>query len=612
MSLRSLVCFVALIGLLAPVSLAEEETDDGKLVVRLFEVGALTTGSVDYIPEVMGLVSPDMISDEENPLFGAEGEEPMLALGTVDELIELIKIHVEPVYWQITDDADIRTQGERTLVVQASRTIVSKVGRYLADLEADVFTTVTLQVRAVRVPDGVGGKDLEALLPLDGPSLTLNALLGQKGAARIGSQYAYVQDYDVEVASDANISDPIVGVANWGLSVTARTVAARNAPQLRTMLSANLAIPTGSRDHTTEEARLIELLTYDTVTARADMLLTPGTWNVAQGNAAGSNAGRWVFLVRAEATPGRSRAGQGELLDPGVAADAGPLVSRRFDVSDLEEALPDRRGWEINLMPSNFTPPEPPELAEPAPIFPGDALPDLISEFVVPGSWNRDGTGMEVRYGLLFVTNTEKVLNRIASLLTLLRRQYLWTIEMDARLVELPTAAGRGLLDAADGAPHLLDNARAALLKQAIEKGALTYADRVKITSLSGARNAIHSGSHFTYLQDFEVEIAEKSTIANPIIQRGTEGIVLDVQPMPTSTGDAVNLAYQITRTRLVGKIRQVASPHGPIDAPELDILRLRGNLRVPLGQTAVVGAGGQNGRMLVLLLRPVLKPYGT
>jgi hypothetical protein len=612
MSLRQLVCLVALLALVAPVTLADEETDDGRLVVRLFDVGALTTGSTDYIPEVMGVVGPDWIGDEDNPLFGSEAEEPMLALGSADELIELVKSNVEPVYWQITDGADMRTEGEGTLIVRAARRIVAEVARYLADLEADVLTTVTLEVRAVQAPAGGASSDLAALLTLDGLSVTLTALVGQQAVGRVGSQYAFVQDYDVEVAQDAFISDPIVGVANWGLSVTARTVAAPGAPRLRTKLDARLAVPTGSRDHITNESRLIELPSYDAVTSRTDLLLTPGVWEIVQGNAAGSNAGRWIFLVRATATPGTSRAaGEGTLLDPSVPADAGPLVSRRYDVSDLEEVLPDHRGWALDLVPSNFTPPEPPELAEPSPILAGDALPDLIHELVVPGSWNRDGTSIDVRYGLLFVTNTEKVLARVESLLALLRRQYLWTVEVDARLLELPAADGRELLETSGGAPYLLDDARQALLARALERGVLHTTDRVSVTSLSGARNAVLSGTHFSYMHDYEVEIAEKSVISNPVIQTGTAGIAVDLRPTPTSTGDAVNLAYQVTRTRLAGSIRQVSSPHGPIDAPAIDILRLRGNLRVPLGQTAVVGAGSHDGRTLILLVKPVLAPYG-
>jgi len=613
MSIHRLAALAVLLALVAPLSLADEEADDHKLVVQLIDVSALTTGHVDYIPPMMGTTAPDMFSDEDNPLFGSEGEEPILALGTIDELIEIVKFNVDPVSWQITEGADMRSMGERTLIVRATRTVLRKVARYLADLETDVLTTVTLEVRAVAVPDGGTTATLDQLLAVDGPSVTVSGFAGQRVEGLASTQFSYVQDYDVEVAQDSRISDPIVGVANWGFSVSARTVAARGADKLRTMLRATLAIPKGMRDHDTESDRIIELPEYDEVTVLTDLLLTPGAWQVTQGNARGSNAGRWVFLVRGSAArvPVRSP-GEGTLLDPSIAADAGPLVSRSFDISDLEQVLPNRQGEALYLVPSNFTPPAPPELAEPAPILAGEAIPDLIRESVVPGSWNRDGTNIDVRYGLLFVTNTERVMGRITALLAFLRKQFMWTVVLDTRIVDVPTSLGRQLVAPTGGAAHMLDDAKRAALAQGVADGQARIVDKVKVTSLSGARNSLLSGTRFTYVQDFEVELAEKSSISNPVVQLGTEGVVVDLLPTPTSTGDAVNLGLSVARTRLAGKIRQVATPHGPLDAPALRLFRLRGNLRVPFGQTAVVGAGGEAGRMLVLLVRPVLKPYGS
>ncbi len=247
----------------------------------------------------------------------------------------------------------------------------------------------------------------------------------------------------------------------------------------------------------------------------------------------------------------------------------------------------------------------------PAPILPEESIPDLLRELVVPGSWNRDGTNIEVRYGLLFVTNTARVLDRVEALLAFLRRFHMWSIEMDVRLVDVPTALGRLLVAPTRGAPHLLDETERLVLEEALAEGEAFDADRVHATSLSGARNSLLSGSQFSYLQDYAVEIAETAAIANPIVQIGTSGVEVDLQPVPTSTGDAVHLAVSVTRTRLTGPIREVSTPHGPLDAPALKVFRVRGNLRVPLGETAVVGAGGEGGRMLVLLVKPVLKPYG-
>ena len=67
-------------------------------------------------------------------------------------------------------------------------------------------------------------------------------------------------------------------------------------------------------------------------------------------------------------------------------------------------------------------------------------------------------------------TNTQKVLDRVESLLALLRRQYLWTVEMDVRLLDLPTDEARELLGAEVGPPCRLGEAGATLLQRAVEQ----------------------------------------------------------------------------------------------------------------------------------------------
>jgi len=609
---RRIACLVLCLALLAPVAAGEDEVDDAKLVVRFLDVGALTVGRLDYIPEAVGILTPDTYSDSVNPLFGTESEEPLLPYGTVDEVIEMLMQHVDPVTWQITEGADIRSTGERILVVRAARPVVDHVARFLAELEADALATVTLEIRAVPAPDGPRIPDLETLLAADGPSVTLSGVSGQRVVGFSGTQYAYLQDYTVEVACDSRIADPVVGVANLGLLVSARSVATPGTASLRSTLQIRLADLTAWREHVTEGDRLIELPSCSLVTLDTDVLLEPGAWHVAQGNVPGAPGGRWIFLVRASAArPPVATPPAGVLLDPTVAADTGPLVSRRFGIADLEEPVEARRGWGINLVPSNYAPPEPPELAEPSPLLPGEGIVDLIGEIVTPGSWKRDGTGIDYRNGMLFVTNTAKVLDRVDALLALLRRRHLWTIDVDATLVDVPTALGRRLLQPNGSVPYLLDDARRAALAGALADGTARADERVRVTCLAGGRNTVISGTEFNYVQDYDVEVAEKSAQADPVVLPCRTGVEVDLTPTLRSTEDAVDIALSVTRARGVDPVRQVSTPHGPIDAPALKVLRLRGNVLVPLGETAIVGAGGEEGRMLVLMLTPVRHPYG-
>jgi len=148
------------------------------LTVQIHNVADLTTGLTDFIPPTIQLVSPDMVSDEENPLFGAEGEEPILPYGTIDELIELIKNAVDPTFWEETEGADIRGSGEQALVVKATGEIQEKVDRFLTDLRGFAGIVVTVQTRFLEVGDyflrdvgvdfrGLGGQTPGTLVNLD-------------------------------------------------------------------------------------------------------------------------------------------------------------------------------------------------------------------------------------------------------------------------------------------------------------------------------------------------------------------------------------------------------------------------------------------------------------
>lgn len=592
------------VGLMPGAGTARAEEDAEAMARGFFHVGALTIGQVDYIKSRMGVVSPDMISDEEAPLFGSEGEEPLYPVGTVDELIEVVKRMVDPVYWEITEGADIQAFGEGTLYVQANRRVLGLIGRYLADLEAELLTTVTIEVRAVRgiIPEAevLQSGDVAALG--DGPSVVFTALVGQQATCFSGRQVSFLQDYDVEVAKSATISDPIVTVANYGLGVAARALLGDDPTRLRLQLDAHVVKHGGFRESTTwggkgEAARRIELPMDEESSIWADLLLSPGAWKVAAGDGGRGPDADWFFLVRV--TPRRPAKVATDVVRAfgrSAAADSGPLTSRSFNVLDLMDTVPSRRGEEINLVPSNYTPPEPLELREPAPIFPWQAFYDVIPQLVMPKSWNRQGAGIEVRNGRLLVVNTERALDAVGAALQAIRREFLWTIRTRAELIAVDAPIGQLLLE---------DEGSVRLLRQGG-----TRIDRLELVCPADARNAVTSGRRLSYLQDFEVEIAEDAVIANPVVCSFLTGSVLDVLPALTSTGDAVHMAVQFTRGDLVEPLRQVETPHGSVDVPELGVFRLRTGLHIPLGSTAVVGAGTYQGRSLVLLLTPTVTRY--
>ena len=163
------------------------------LSMQIHSVADLTTGLTNFIPPTIQLVSPDMVSDEENPLFGAQGEEPILPYGTVDELIELIKNAVEPTFWAETEGADIRGSGEHAVLVKATDEMQNKVEGFLNDLRALRRLVVTIETRFL---DGRGTScatwawTSAASAARPGPLVPRDVTNGLEDQARAGSTTA--------------------------------------------------------------------------------------------------------------------------------------------------------------------------------------------------------------------------------------------------------------------------------------------------------------------------------------------------------------------------------------------------------------------------------------
>jgi type II secretory pathway component GspD/PulD (secretin) len=100
---------------------------------------------------------------------------------------------------------------------------------------------------------------------------------------------------------------------------------------------------------------------------------------------------------------------------------SGQLRLRYFDVKDLAVKIANFRGADIYLAPSNYTPPEPPELPEPAPIFPEESLGETIKQVVDPESWSVEGASLDIKNKILIAKNTSETLDKVQALLNELR-----------------------------------------------------------------------------------------------------------------------------------------------------------------------------------------------
>jgi len=125
------------------------------------------------------------------------------------------------------------------------------------------------------------------------------------------------------------------------------------------------------------------------------------------------------------------------------------------------------------------------------------------------------------------------------------------------------------------------------------ERVELVTAPRVLV--FNTARSNIAVMNQVAYVQDFDVEIAQAASIADPILNVVQDGVVLDVRPVVSADRRFILMEMRPTVATLVRPIREVATSLGSqnsvtIQLPELDIQRVRTTVPMPDGGTVMLG----------------------
>ncbi|MDJ0523376.1 MAG: hypothetical protein QNJ90_15000, partial [Planctomycetota bacterium] len=416
-----------------------------------------------------------------------------------------------------------------------------------------------------------------------------------------------VGEYDVEVAWGSKISDPVVFVDNAGLAADVRAILGPKGKTVLLTVGAALSELVELERVDAGEKRIIEAPQNLVANVQSRVELPVGAWALLEGQSTEGDDASWVFAVRVTALPLDDLADTARAVSLTVpeAKPSRTFELRSFDIAMLDHAVQSRLGEDLFLMPSNYMPPSPPELPEPAPILPVDAIVELIRDSIVPDSWELRGTYLEARNGILFARNAPDVLDAIESRLATLRRELIWSTVTTAEVVDVPDALGRRLQSAPD---RVVSAEGLKAIADAVSTGKARRLGSTRVAAMRGARNAVTSGRRTAYLADYEVEIAGESTIANPIVQRCLSGAGLDVLPHLTTCGQAVDTVLRYARTRVRTPLRSVDTPHGPLRVPEMDMLRLRAALQVPLGKTMIAASAGGDGRRRLLLVTTRLR----
>ncbi len=570
----------------------------GPLLLQWFDVGPLTSGHTLFRQERGPMPSAsDLVNDESNPLFGGEAEERQRPLGTVEDLVELLKSTLPPATFE-ADGVSIAGLGPDRLLVTATAPTLAAIAATLNELEVDNLATVTLDVVLLRgdpaeadLDGGLAGAVRRGtLVPVS--AARASGYPGQAVVGRHGGMFAYVQEEDVEVAQDAKGPDPIVGVAFDGLSFRADLVTA-DAAHVRARIAAWYAAPGTLQTTPTVESGLVEALAVDGLSLSREVHLTPGAWTLLvadRDHAFAVRAARRAAVARPAPAPAFP------LPPPG--ASTSPLAMRRFDLSDLLEPVPNARSPLVRLEPSNYVPSQPPELPDPMPAFRADTLLEVARQLVGSESMGREGVSLDLRFRTLFARTPEDAAKRIAEWLGVARARTLRATDLRATVVALPLASFPEYFTALDDGATLLTDAGEALLRRT---GARVL-ERLVVHLRDGQRGVAFAGRQRSYLGDYDVEVAEKSMIGNPIMRRVFEGALLDVRGTYVTGGDALSCEVRFDRTT-PRPARVTSTPYGPLECPSLAVLRVRGSAVLPLGGTRLLGAALDGGEVTLVLL---------
>lgn len=130
---------------------------------------------------------------------------------------------------------------------------------------------------------------------------------------------------------------------------------------------------------------------------------------------------------------------------------------------------------------------------------------------------------------------------------------------------------------------------------------AVSKSERVELVSapsilvMNTGRSNLTVVNQVVYVKDFDVEIAQAASIADPIIDVVNDGVILDVRPVVSADRRFITLELRPTIAQLQRPIEQRVTTLGSqnsvtIELPEVDIRRVRTSIPMPDGATVLLG----------------------
>lgn len=508
--------------------------------------------------------------------------------------------------------------------------------KLLAGLASTIGPQIQVSVRRIRVSAALLSK-LAPAGPLDEARVkALDAALAAKTDAVLASEgrvtafsgqrvhvkdamtVAYLRDYDAEIAQESAMADPVPSDVQEGTIVDVRPFASPD--------GTHIAIECRLRS-----ASMLSMDTFDTGTPLLGTVQLPEVENTTlMTNVAIPDRG--LALAGAVMLPPerREKALRYEAIlvsatslgaPPAAYPRDGSKPIRVIDVGYLVNPYPDFPGPSVTLASCadgagagvTFAMSEEPSAVP----LPSDLV-ALIAGQVVPGTWSADHLLEPGSAGRLVVKNSADAMAQLDRFLGDLARPVGRSVSVEVRFlaVDAPAlaalSADMGPLTA--GFPSLNDEQAAKVLTRAQAEDGVREVGVAIACGLAGKRFSLSTLRTTAYVQDYDVQIATKSKIGDPVVGALTVGTVLDVRPQVSPDGASILLDFRPVHAEAGGPVDALDTRSGDIGKIHLPSVRsheTRSSLLLRNGGWFVVGLGGREGERetMVVLVRATSIP---
>ncbi|MCE9584548.1 MAG: hypothetical protein K8T20_18825 [Planctomycetes bacterium] len=598
---------------------------EDKVVMHIYDVSSLTLKITNFKGVPVGFDAMGVSNDGDMGAIGigtSGGEEEGTAIPGEDLKI-MISQNVAPGTWDAAQHSIDYRNG--TIVVIHTQAVQDQVKKFLdvmrsrnlrnVVIEAEVFElapgTLDAPAGTVLTDEQIKAVDAAAADPAKGrhlASLRACGLNTQHFNAAALSQETYLRDFDVEIAQNQAIADPVTGVLSAGfvldvlptISPDASLVLLQASFYSSEALPMRTFLPGGTYLGTLEEPDQAASRT------RTSLVIPVGKSTLLSSAAYEGSANGWSQVVLVRATV----AGEAPLPYPksGKATE-----TRLFDTRAVlfrPQDFPGPRlggihpGSQGDSGPSTtFIPPE----SEESLLVSPEALEVMIKQNVFPESWvEREG---EVHISVtgnreLLVVQTPEALDQIEALLGRLMIERSRVVSVDAWVLALDPAVWRDRREALSG--EIADGSWNELMAAAAKGTGARIAGTARGAGLNGERFHTARGVIRSLVMDCDVEIAQGASCLDPVVSSIAVGISLDVTPATVANSGQVQLDLRPTIVLGGEPVSfQMKEKAGLLQATTLSDFGVRTQMLVDAGKPALVGIATREdgGKSEVLLL---------